>query len=348
MQAETRVVSGSGSQTSQTRTLTRWGDYSAMQVDPVDDCTFWYTQEYIKTNGVFNWNTCIASFKFPNCSTNTFLLNVTLAGNGTVTSSPAGISCPSINCSANFASGTTVTLTATAAAGATFAGWSGAACSGTGTCSINMTAAQSVTATFNLVTFPLSVTSAGSGSGSITSNPSGISCPTSTCSASFTSGTTVTLTATPATGSTFAGWSGAACPGTGTCSVTMTATQSVTATFNLVTFPLSVTSAGSGSGSITSNPSGINCPTTTCSASFTSGTTITLTATPAARSTFAGWSGAACPRTGACPLSMTANQLVTATFQVANISTTTKLAVSSTQAIAGSAVTFTARVSPTS
>ena len=233
MQAETRVVSGSGSQTSQTRTLTRWGDYSAMQVDPVDDCTFWYTQEYIKTNGVFNWNTRIASFKFPNCSTNTFLLNVTLAGNGTVTSSPAGISCPSINCSANFASGTTVTLTATAAAGATFAGWSGAACSGTGTCSINMTAAQSVTATFNLVTFPLSVTSAGSGSGSITSNPSGISCPTSTCSASFTSGTTVTLTATPATGSTFAGWSGAACPGTGACSLSMTANQLVTATFQV-------------------------------------------------------------------------------------------------------------------
>ena len=233
MQAETRVVSGSGSQTSQTRTLTRWGDYSAMQVDPVDDCTFWYTQEYIKTNGVFNWNTRIASFKFPNCSTNTFLLNVTLAGNGTVTSSPAGISCPSINCSANFASGTTVTLTATAAAGATFAGWSGAACSGTGTCSVNMTAAQSVTATFNLVTFPLSVTSAGSGSGSITSNPSGISCPTSTCSASFTSGTTVTLTATPAAGSTFAGWSGAACPGTGACSLSMTANQLVTATFQV-------------------------------------------------------------------------------------------------------------------
>jgi len=233
MQAETRVVSGSGSQTSQTRTLTRWGDYSAMQVDPVDDCTFWYTQEYIKTNGVFNWNTRIASFKFPNCSTNTFLLNVTLAGNGTVTSSPAGISCPSINCSANFASGTTVTLTATAAAGATFAGWSGAACSGTGTCSVNMTAAQSVTATFNLVTFPLSVTSAGSGSGSITSNPSGINCPTTTCSASFTSGTTVTLTATPAAGSTFAGWSGAACPGTGACSLSMTANQLVTATFQV-------------------------------------------------------------------------------------------------------------------
>ena len=47
----------------------RWGDYSAMQVDPVDDCTFWYTEEYMETNGSFNWNTSIANFKFPGCST---------------------------------------------------------------------------------------------------------------------------------------------------------------------------------------------------------------------------------------------------------------------------------------
>jgi hypothetical protein len=125
LEAETRVVTGTGSQTG---TLTRWGDYSAMQVDPVDDCTFWYTTEYIKANGSFNWNTRIASFKFPNCSAIvSFPLGVTVAGsaNGSVTSSPAGINCPS-TCSASFPSGTTVTLTATAAAGSTFAGWTGA------------------------------------------------------------------------------------------------------------------------------------------------------------------------------------------------------------------------------
>lgn len=64
MEAEVNVVSGSGSQNGG---LTRWGDYSAMQVDPVDDCTFWYTQEYMKTNGSFNWNTRIVNFKFPGC-----------------------------------------------------------------------------------------------------------------------------------------------------------------------------------------------------------------------------------------------------------------------------------------
>jgi hypothetical protein len=64
MEAEVNVVTGSGSQTN---SLSRWGDYSAMQVDPVDDCTFWYTQEYMRTTGAFNWNTRIVNFKFANC-----------------------------------------------------------------------------------------------------------------------------------------------------------------------------------------------------------------------------------------------------------------------------------------
>ncbi|MFY0575346.1 cellulase family glycosylhydrolase [Cystobacter fuscus] len=82
-------------------------------------------------------------------NTNNFTLTVTKAGtgSGTVTSSPAGIDCGS-TCSANYSSGTSVTLTATAASGATFAGWSGA-CSGTGACTVSMTAARSVSATFN-------------------------------------------------------------------------------------------------------------------------------------------------------------------------------------------------------
>jgi hypothetical protein len=64
LEAESGVVVGTGSQTSRSR----WGDYSAMTVDPVDDCTFWYTQEYINNNeGSFNWNTRIVSFRFPGC-----------------------------------------------------------------------------------------------------------------------------------------------------------------------------------------------------------------------------------------------------------------------------------------
>jgi hypothetical protein len=61
MEPEINLVSGTGSQNSN-----RWGDYSALQVDPVDDCTFWYTQEYLKA-GSPRWNTKIASFRFANC-----------------------------------------------------------------------------------------------------------------------------------------------------------------------------------------------------------------------------------------------------------------------------------------
>jgi hypothetical protein len=65
MQTENIIQAGGGSQTG---SLHRWGDYSAMTVDPVDDCTFWYTTEYLKASGTFNWSTRIASFKFPGCS----------------------------------------------------------------------------------------------------------------------------------------------------------------------------------------------------------------------------------------------------------------------------------------
>jgi hypothetical protein len=64
LETESNIIAGGGSQTG---TLNRWGDYSALTVDPVDDCTFWYTDEYLKASGTFNWNTRIANFKFPNC-----------------------------------------------------------------------------------------------------------------------------------------------------------------------------------------------------------------------------------------------------------------------------------------
>ncbi len=74
-QGESTVISGGGSQNGG---LSRWGDYSSMSVDPVDGCTFWYTNEYIPSNGSFNWATRIASFKFPSCggtATNDFSIS---------------------------------------------------------------------------------------------------------------------------------------------------------------------------------------------------------------------------------------------------------------------------------
>jgi hypothetical protein len=145
MESETDVLTAAGvTHGSATVTFFHWADYSSMAIDPTDDCTFWYTTEYVPTTGG-NWATRIASFSFPTCSGPT--LTVSLTGSGSVTSTPSGINCSSSQCSSTFVSGTSVTLSAAATAGSSFTGWTGA-CTGTAPCTLRMTSAQSVGATF--------------------------------------------------------------------------------------------------------------------------------------------------------------------------------------------------------
>jgi hypothetical protein len=99
-----------------------------------------------------------------------------------------------------------------------------------------MDADRSVTATFALQTRTLSVTKSGSGSGTVTSSPAGIDCG-STCSHAFAYGSSVSLSASPQAGSTFAGWSGGSCSGTGSCLLTVNADTTFTAVFNLISSP---------------------------------------------------------------------------------------------------------------
>jgi uncharacterized repeat protein (TIGR01451 family) len=179
----------------------------------------------------------------------------------------------------------------------------------------------------------LSITVNGSGDGGVDFDDAG--CFTSTpggaqsgnCSPTFGQGTEETLTAQPDEGSSFSGWGGACASSSvnPSCTVTMLASQSVTATFSLptaVTFPLTVNEIGTGSGTVTDNlevheidcsESGGNPETGMCIADYSSGSTVVLTATPTGGSSFAGWTGA-CSGLGTCSIAMNSPAFVTANF----------------------------------
>jgi hypothetical protein len=159
----------------------------------------------------------------------------------------------------------------------------------------------------------LTVVRAGTGGGTVTSSPPGITCAP-TCSSAFAVGNPVTLTAVADSNSTFAGWSGGGCGGSGTCTVTLNADTTVTATFTAATtVSLTVTIRGSATGTVTSNPAGINCG-LTCSAAYAINTPVTLTATPGSGARFKGWGGACSGALTTCTVTMTAALSVTATF----------------------------------
>ena len=168
----------------------------------------------------------------------------------------------------------------------------------------------------------LTVTLSGDASGTVTSSPAGINCGND-CSESYASGTGVTLTAAPAQGASFAGWSGACTGSNTTCTLTINGARSVTATFTKKPV-LDVTKMGTGGGTVTSSPAGINCG-TDCNEPYDQGTSVTLTANPNGTSTFGGWGGACSGMT--CTVMMNASKSVTATFDAQNLSRTLTVAV---------------------
>jgi hypothetical protein len=232
-------------------------------------------------------------------------------GQGRITSSPGGIDCGPV-CSARFISTDDpedyqpVTLTAVAELGSQFQGFGDC---GTNTCTIDPILrglTYEVNVEFILVQpaqFPLTV--AVTGQGRVKSSPGGIDC-TPACSAPYAANSTVTLTATPTPGWSFAGWGGA-CSGTGPCSIQMSQPRAVTAAFAPpgTVYALAVSTAG---GSVGSDVPGIACG-DKCVASFGAGVNVTLTP----GSPPVSWKGA-CSGSGGCVVPMTKARAVAASI----------------------------------
>ena len=194
LQAESSMVAGGGSQTG----YNRWGDYSAMRIDPTDDCTFWYTQEYQASTQVANWNTRIGSFKFSSCGQSKTATSTTLIASPNPSNS-----------------GETVTLTATVSPGAatgTLTFYDGANSLGTsavsgGMASLNTSAlsvgSHQLTATYNgdanySTSTSSAVTQTVNSGSSATTTSLASSSPTSTYGSSVTF--TATVSSASATG----------------------------------------------------------------------------------------------------------------------------------------------------
>jgi hypothetical protein len=239
---------------------------------------------------------------------------------GLITSDLPGISCP-LDCTESYRKDEVVTLTATPSADLMFSGWSGSCLGTQKTCTLTMTTKKSVSATF--VPYPaLTVIKSGTGAGAITSNDNNINCgnvDVPDCSEVYTTPETVILTATPALHSSFTVWKGCTAISGNTCTVSMTAAKTVTATFAAdPKYTLTTVKAGAGAGTLTSDPAGVNCP-GDCSELYWKNEVVTLTAKPGANSKFSGWSGSCTGTEKTCEVTMTAAKSVTATFAVVKV-----------------------------
>src|SRR3990170_664532 len=239
------------------------------------------------SDGVVTMNsdkTCSATF----VEFFTFTVIKSGTGSGKVTTLDGGINCGS-DCTEVYGANNLLFLNATPDPGSKFTAWGGS-CSGGSAISLLLDSNKTCTATFNLMPpqFTLTVSKSGTGTGIVTSNPTGINCG-SDCTEAYDINTQVTLIASPNSGSSFSGWSGHADCADGL--VTMDASKTCTANFTTnPQFTLTVTKSGTLTGTVTSNPAGITCG-SDCTQSYSPNTQVTLTVTPDSGSIFDEWEG---------------------------------------------------------
>lgn len=214
----------------------------------------------------------------------------------------------------------TLHLEAGAEEGSVMGAWSASACGSDAACDLTVDADMTVEVTFTRVDdgrAALRVLTAGNGEGDVTSAPVGLDCDVE-CSARFTLGEVVTLTASPRVGSDFIGWSGACSGSAPECSFTLTEASLAVAAFEARIYDIDVDTLGAGQGAITSQDADIDCG-SACHAHVAHGDEVTLHAVPEAGSSLLSWGGA-CASAGTaltCQVTVTEALSVTASFGLA-------------------------------
>jgi hypothetical protein len=286
-QGEGTIINGNGSQTGG---LSRWGDYTSMSVDPSDDCTFWYTDQYLASNGSFNWHTRIGSFKFPSCTSGPS--DFSISANPSSLSVPQGSTGTStINTSVTSGSSQTVDLSASGQPAGTTVSFNPASVTAgnSSTMSVNV-GASTVPGTYTItvtgtgssathtVNVGLTMTTPPPSDFSISANPSSLSVQqgasgTSTISTAVTSGSaqTVNLSASGQPTGTTVSFNPAAVTAGGSStmtvsvgatttpgSYTITVTGTGSAATHTVDVALTVTAAPASDFSISANPGSLS------------------------------------------------------------------------------------------
>jgi hypothetical protein len=247
-------------------------------------------------------------------------VTVTKSGSatGTVTSVPGNINCGA-TCTTTLPGDSVVQLLVAPGPNAYLAGWTGPPGCTLPSCVFQLTSNSVATVKFDLIPRDLTIIKNGTGGslGSVTSNPTGINCGFQ-CTWNFPHGSLVQLTAVPGSNNNFVGWSDPSCPGNSpTCTVTMDTSRTLTATFTLDQFPLTIEKQGTGAGYV-GGPASIDCG-PTCTAMFDYNTVVNLRADAANGSVFAGWSGDCAGSGTTCQVTMSSARYVYAIFDTAGL-----------------------------
>ena len=273
----------------------------------------WQPRWLIGTSGSFNslWTQLVGG-RNPGCS-----LTISPAPTGgTVTGGEIACGTGGASCQQLFTSATTVTLTATPDPDFTFAGWGGSCLGTSATVEVSVDAARVCSAVFTSTsgtTYQLNVTRPANG----TVTGTGVTCGTSgtDCTETYGAATSVTLTAAADSGYTFTGWGGS-CTGTSpSTTVLMNAAKTCTAAFTATASSYALTMAPvPANGTVTGGGLVCGAGGTTCTASYTAYTSVTLTAAANAGYAFTGWGGSCTGTTPSTTVLMNAAKTCTATF----------------------------------